>query len=95
MSELNLPTLPKNYRWKISPVYQDSYSSVSVKLEKRTFLLGWIYVRSQVASDFATTNSLKTEIESTAANIWDIEFGDSAANKYSGVYYGDNQHRPK
>lgn len=92
---MHLPELEEGWRWKIDPVFEDAWSIVSVKLQKKHWLFGWLTVRSQGATDMVVASNLDEEVSKTAQNIWDMTWGESPAKKISGVYYGDNQHRKK
>lgn len=93
MSELNLPSLSKNYRWKIDTLYRDEWDAVTVRLQKKHWFFGWLTVRSQNASTMVVGSNLNEEVSKAAQNIWEIQFGNNPATKISGVYYGNNQHR--
>lgn len=95
MSELNLPGLPKSYRWKITKGNSpDGYDSVHLKLEKRyirDWFFGdcwtderWEYIKLPLSEDIIAA------VESAAARIYQEEFIERESNKIVGIYYGDN-----
>lgn len=92
MSELNLPKLPSNYRWKISNAYAGhAYDSVKLSLQRTGGLAGlfgaYLTVRAETVRSQA---DLAWDIEGVAQRLFDQEFKESDAAKYEGIYDGND-----
>lgn len=94
MSELNLPKLPDNYRWKVDNAYTGfAYDSVRLSLQRTGGIAGLfgVYLTIKAETVRAQVESyLPEEIKGVAQRMYNQEFKKSAAAKYEGIYNGND-----
>lgn len=96
MNELNLPTLPNNYRWRIKADHSDvDYDAVNIYLEKlHTYMWSgithWKHVRGGYCRKTLLDESLIGLVEEEARKLYDETFGLKESSDLEGIYYGSD-----